>query len=477
MTLSSPLAPRPPSPSRAPIHGLAPELLLAIIDDLPLSSILSFALTSRRAYDLCVVPLNRHVVITQSNVPLFRARLQKGDWRNALVREVSLGRTDRQTIDRDPWDASTVADVVAAFPNLRSLKTKAFVQVFGRKGLNCIGETVGRLDALQARIKYPEEEGRPSAPSPKYIFANLRCLDLQFAVSEDTRGFEQMSPNLSHFFPNLVQLCLRCHRELQFDEYRNYEPLFPMLQQSFFPELKVCHLVSGNWTIHDEEMRIILDFMARHKETVEDLALPRWVYRGTLVVLCPMKLRKLRTTHTLLWQLGRCLGTSTESLAELYVDGVASGRTDDLVFRFQSSTMFDEQPGWPFLNVKTLTLAPEYEMKSDMLTSIPYVCPNIDELIVNTTSILGFVFSMSDCRFQTLQLTQMWVEMLIHGKILKKGGTSTKVRWNRLQRITFHHLCISGKYEQTFTLGKEPGDPVQVIKKEESILAGFGSYA
>ena len=156
----------PPLP-HTPIHALAPELLGVILDDLPLRSILSFALTSHYAYSVSVIPLNRHVIITQSNIFTFRRRMEEADPRNAFVKDVEVGRTDRVTKDSDPWDVGVILKVLWSFPNLRSLKTFGFVYFERLEGVHCFGGPLAsRLQTLQARIEFRELNRTPRAAAP-----------------------------------------------------------------------------------------------------------------------------------------------------------------------------------------------------------------------------------------------------------------------------------------------------------------------
>ena len=163
-----------------------------------------------------------------------------------------------------------------------------------------------------------------------------------------------------------------------------------MFQESYFPQLQTCHIVAqlcGPRGIENDEFLSLLAFMGRHRSTLRDLALPSWVCGTTGISPVEMKLRKLRTSITLIWQMGRSLGESMRSLEELYVDGIA-GPEGWRIFGFPSDEeAIDGLPSWPFPNVRVLTVVSEFRVYSNFkFPRIPCICPNVEEIVVDTST-------------------------------------------------------------------------------------------
>lgn len=137
----------------AGIFDLPAELVFAILHDLILSDVLSFALASRACHKLAIPILNRSLVIAQQNEPEFRERINSKDPRNDFVHRIQLGRLDRPGY-AEKWNVSDVlSGVLRGFSDLRVLEMCGGTYVKGWDGLDEIARILGdRLTRLQLKL-------------------------------------------------------------------------------------------------------------------------------------------------------------------------------------------------------------------------------------------------------------------------------------------------------------------------------------
>ncbi|KAI0819676.1 hypothetical protein BC628DRAFT_1009334 [Trametes gibbosa] len=265
------------------LDSLPPELFHEILMLVPQQTILHFAFTCRKNYDLCQPALHHRVVLTHTNLASFHEfKIFRDDPALRWVKELKLGRHGQG----DGWDVLSGGSILTTFPNLRLLDTLGHTPMRGWAGvlhvINTLPATV--LDLSGNVYLTGDSHLWPS----DCTFSSYKRIHLAFRIEHPALGFlpgyMTISRAFSASFPQLVNL------SMEFQCSFDLSPIREFLQTTHFDNLKSFRLfiptpVLVFVNVNLEDGRAMLSFLTRHATTLREVFIPYWILPVEMVPL------------------------------------------------------------------------------------------------------------------------------------------------------------------------------------------------
>lgn len=378
---------------RIPLLSLPPEILLAILDSLPLSSVRAFGETSRAARQLATAVLAQYLELTQENVSMFRHNREVSEAVHYLRIRGELDPS--RPVDR--WDITMYQEFesfLGGFTNVWDLVITGLAHLFSWTNVDLLGRVIGaNIRALEITVKQEES----SLLDEQFVFKRTQSLHISYTRIASQDQIATILPNIHARFPALLHLNIRLGgaQDGMVGTSDNL-PFFPIVSPDeydsriVFPGLKTFHLHSAPLTnyfylINAPQVVAHLTFLSDHPHLEELTLPPAYPHQdgyGPIPAKYPPlgKLRYLRTSLAFAIALAPCFAQCQSlQLEEMYLDHILPAPR-------QMFSPFMEvasgSPRWPYTSVRILTLLYASDQQRPLLTFeyIPRNFPALEEL-------------------------------------------------------------------------------------------------